>query len=124
MSGIRRILAQSRPAGTSAVTLFTQGYDDPVEVETLHLCNVTAADVVVSVFHDADGTTFDGTTALVYQHVLPANGWITLDDIIGEWTTSGAIGIQTGTADSVVFTLYGRAAFETIQVLQLNEGVV
>ena len=120
---IRRQLAQSRPANTSAATLFSQNYDDPVEIETLHICNVTASAVDVSVFHDKDGTTFDQTTAIVYQYNLAANDWMSIDDIIGEWSYLGSIGIQVGTANAATFTLYGTAKSEDLPILQGNKGV-
>ena len=125
MIGIRRILAQSRPAGTAAASLFSQGYDDRVEIDTLHICNVTGSSVNVSVFHDADGTTFDQTTAIIYQYPLAANGWIDIDELVGEWTADASIGIQVSVADAATFTLYGRAEAEgNVGVLQLGEGVI
>jgi len=121
--GFRRQLAQSRPSGTSAVSLFTQNYDDPVEIGTLHICNVTGSSVNVSVFHDIDGSTFDQTTALIYQYPLAANGWLDIDDLVGEWDNSGNIGIQVSIADAANFTLYGTAVSETLPTLQAGGGV-
>jgi len=120
---IRRILAQSRPANTSAASLFAPNYDDSVEIGTLHICNVTGSSVDVSVFHDQDGTTFDQSTALIYQYPLAANGWIDIDSLVGEWSNAGNIGIQVGTADAVNFTLYGQASSEDLPILQRSEGV-
>lgn len=103
-------LAQSRPSGTSAVTLFSAG-STRVEVTRVVVANVTASAATYSLYHDDDGTTYDQGTALAYEVSLPANSWLVLDfEGMGSGITiqaGGAMGIKSGTASAITYTVYG-----------------
>lgn len=102
-------LGQIRPANTSATSLYTLGAKKQIWGTLLTVCNTTASATTWSVFHDADGTTYDQTTALVYQAAIPANTtyeWI-FENYIPLIITGGSIGVQSGTASALTFTLNG-----------------
>lgn len=103
-------LAQSRPGGTTAVTLFAATMR--TEATVLVITNTTGTAATYSVYHDDDGTTFDETTALAFGVSLAPNtsAYLLSGNVPGGGVTlrpGGAIGIKTGTASALTFTLYG-----------------
>lgn len=101
-------LAQLRPANTSTTTLL-----DPIDnslyiVYTIVIANVTGTAANASLFHDLDGTTFDQSTALLYQVSVPGNDSTILTFEKGlTITPSGHLGVQSGTSSSLTYTIYG-----------------
>lgn len=101
-------IAQSRPSGTSAVT-----FVDPLDkskfiVYTIFIANTTGGAVSASLFYDADGTTHDQTTALLYAKSIAANDYIILEFRDGiPLQGSGTLGAQTSSADALTFTALG-----------------
>ena len=105
-------LAQVRPAGTTAVNLFTALMQ--TEITNIVLANVTSGAIVVSLFHDDDGSTFDQTTALYYQVTIAANSTLEIEaNCIGagfHMQKEGQLGIQVDTANALNATVYGLTA--------------
>jgi len=102
-------LAQSRPSGTSAVTLYTATMR--TEITSLIVANTSNASAHYSVYHDDDGTSYAQGTALVYEASLNANtstvlyagnspGGITVQ-------AGGSIGVKSGTASAITYSIYG-----------------
>lgn len=114
ITGTQRQLAQVRPSGTSAVSLFSVPYFGQLNADVLHVCNVSAAPVNISIFHDVDGTTWDQTTALLYTYVLQVGGAIQIDAPLGDYQFLGSVGVQVSIANAATFTLYGSLDGETL----------
>lgn len=102
-------LAQRRDNDTTAHSAFTATLR--TEVTRIVVCNTTGTAATASVFHDDDGAVFDQTTALRYAQSVPANTSIEiLTGGPGGGITvkpSGQIGVQSGTANALTFTIYG-----------------
>ena len=108
-----KMLGQLRPANTTAATLYTKAQDAKVWLDRLHICDTSGAGATCRVFIDADGTTYDQTTAIVYDKAVPADDYITID-LDGKVYLSegnGTIGVRTGTNDALTFTLFGEELF-------------
>lgn len=105
-------LAQSRPSGTTAVSAFTALM--PTEITRIIVCNTTGTAANMSIYHDDDGSTFDATTALYESKSVPANDSIEIKaESIGAglmMAKNGQIGVKTGTANALTFTIYGITA--------------
>lgn len=103
------ILAQSRPANTSASNLYSPAANRRAILSQIIICNTTGSAAAASVFADIDGTTKDQTTALIYAKSVAANDRLELlfEDGL-ELDEDGTIGIQSGTNDALTFTLLGR----------------
>ncbi len=112
--GPQRQLFQTRPAGTSAATAWTAPYFGQYKFTTIRATNVTASPVVVSIYHDDDGSTYDQTSALEYQVTLPANGSMTISNEVAGYSSGGTVGVQTATGSAVNFTGYGSIANEEV----------
>lgn len=105
-------LAQPRPANTSAAAGYTAPSTQSVEITRIVIANTTGSAADASVFHDdAGGSTFDQTTALYYQVAVPGNSTLTISsDSVGTgivMSPGSQLGIQTGTANALTFTIYG-----------------
>ena len=100
-------IAQSRPSGTSATSVYTASMR--TEITRIVVANTTGSAANYSLYHDDDGSTFDQTTALYYTVSLAAN---TSVELIGAAaglfvSKSGQIAVQTGTGSALTFTIYG-----------------
>ena len=101
-------LAQTSPAGTTAVTLYTATIG--TEVTRIQLVNYTGSPVDVEIYHDDDGTTFNNTTIIdkvsapanQTTELLYRNGGQGISVLIG-----GSIGAKTATGSAVNITVYG-----------------
>lgn len=107
------LLAQVRPGVTTAVEAFAATLR--TEVMRIVVCNTTGSAANFSLFHDdAGGSTFDQTTALHYVQSVPANSTIEIvADAIGGGimlNIDGQIGVQSGTASALTYSIYGVTA--------------
>lgn len=102
-----RQLAQVRPAGTSAVNGWSPDFFGQFEVNLIHCANVSGASITISIYHDTDGTTYDETTALVWQHTIPAGGVFQLESSLVGYSTAENFGVQCSVTNGVTFTFYG-----------------
>lgn len=104
------LLAQVRPANTTAATAYTAASNTRVEIKKIAIANTTGSAASYRLFHDDDGTTYDQTTALAYDVSVPANSshvWsATEDDGIG-LRAGGSLGVRTDTNNALTFTVYG-----------------
>jgi len=101
-------LAQNRPGGTSAVTVYTKPANTEVEITQISIVNTTNADATCRLFNDDNGTTYDQTTAIqFYDTTIPANSGVEWRCHICLSTASGTIGFRTDTADALTITLWG-----------------
>ena len=110
---MRRQLAQLRPSGTSAVSLFSPDNQYFYTVDLILATNNSGSSVDVTIYHDSDGTTYDDTTCILATTTLSAGD--TLDFSpgdgdykgISDYQSAGSIGVKTSAANSVNFTAYG-----------------
>ena len=105
---IHRLLAQVRPSGTSATTGYTKPSKKTVTITHIVISNTTGSAVTVSLYYDADGSTYDETTSILFGQTIAANDtWII--DI--PWTmevASGTVGVRTGTGSALTFSIFGQ----------------
>lgn len=114
MLALSGLVAQSRPTSTATATLFTQANLPVVEVTAICVCNTTGSAATFRLHHDIDGTTYGAQNALYYDKSVPANDsfWIRAESM-GAGISLGkgdSIGIQSGTANALTFTMYGASA--------------
>lgn len=105
---IYRLLAQARPAGTTAVSGYAKPTKKLITVTHIVVVNTTGASANCSLFFDDDGTTYDQTTALVYAMPIGANGTTIFEIPFTMETDGGNIGIQTGTGSALTFNIFGK----------------
>lgn len=107
MTDIGRILAQSRPANTTAVSAYSPAASMVTQITRVLVCNTTGASHDFRIFLDNDGTTYDESTALFFDEALAAN---TTREIEGDWwmtDSAGNLAVRTDTNNAFTFTVFG-----------------
>ena len=104
------ILGQSRPANTTAVSIYSPALNVIGFITWIHVCNTTGTAATFRLFVHNTGTTYDESTALEFDKSCPANnstainfgekGLPMLDDV-------GNFAVRTGTASALTFTVWG-----------------
>lgn len=98
-------LAQHRENSTNPVSVYSTSSDETVQV-FLKLTNLTNDVVAVRVFHDLNGTTYDQSTALVWDLELGPGTILELDHVFMDDST-GNLAYRTDTANAINATVYG-----------------
>jgi hypothetical protein len=105
-------LAQVRPTSTSAESAYTA--EIQTEISRIVICNTTGTAASFSLYHDDDGSTFNDDTAIYESKSVPANDSIDIkSESVGGGLMvqiGGQVGIKSGTANALNFTIYGTTA--------------
>lgn len=101
-------LAQLRPDGTTAVSLFSPDENRRYHIELVNVCNVSAAATNITIYHDEDGSTYDETTALVWNYVLGIGEVFQFESQLTGDLKAGNLAVKTSVADAANFTAYGN----------------
>lgn len=105
---VAKQLAQSRPANTAAVSLYSPADGVHTTVKKVFVCNVTAADAIYDLYHDDDGTTYDETTALYFGRTVTANMTHELELNIDMANPDGNLAVRSDVTSAVNFSAYGE----------------
>lgn len=101
-------LGQSRPADTVAVSLYSPADGIVAIIKQIIVCNTSAGSAKYRVCHDEDGTTYDETTALLWNIPLATETADILDTCIYMANSSGNLAVRTDTTEAVTFSCYGE----------------
>ena len=106
-------LAQSRPGDTNAVSAYSPGTRISTRISKIFVANTTGTAATFRLFLDVNGTTYDETTALYYDHSVAANDTLIIPEGGGDldiWMvdSSGNLAVRTGTLSALTFTVYGE----------------
>lgn len=100
-------LAQARPSGTSAVSIYSPGVGVTATIATINICNTTASSTTYRIFLDNDGTTYDENTAHYWDVIIKKNQtqeyrifWV-IDN------SAGNLAVRTATGNALTFSVYG-----------------
>ncbi|MGI9405865.1 MAG: hypothetical protein ACR2O4_05800 [Hyphomicrobiaceae bacterium] len=108
---IGTILAQSRPANTTAVSAYSPPNDTVrTEITLVTVCNTSGASAKYRIFIDDDGTTYDETTALFWDIAVAADTSVEILLHSKSWwmtNSSGNLAVRTDTASAFTFTVFG-----------------
>jgi hypothetical protein len=102
-------LAQTQLTTTAATSIFQVTAGQEAVIKAVRVCNTSAGNVTIVLYHDNDGTTYDNTTTVLPQTTVAANKIVTDG---GEMTymmnnTAGNFAAKAGTANALTITLYG-----------------
>jgi len=98
-------LGQSRDNDTSTHAVYTPSSVTGI-IKTITLANTSGSAANIRVFIDNDGTTYDQSSALLYDTSIPANSTVV---VTGYWIVEngGNVAYQQGTANAVTITVDG-----------------
>jgi len=103
---ISKQLAQSRPSGTSAASIYAPANNVTGVIKMIKVVNTTGTAATFKLFHDQDGTTYSEETALEWSTSVAANATWQNDCFIAV-KNSGNFAVSTATGSALTFTLYG-----------------
>ena len=98
-------VAQARENSTNAVSVYAGAANTEVQC-FVTVCNTTSGDVLLRLFHDKDGTTYDENTALVWD-VIVEPGQVFDKDKIFINGNSGNLAYRSSVANALTITVYG-----------------
>lgn len=102
-------LAVSRPAGTSAASIYSPAAGKRAIITCIIITEVAGGTTAASVFIDIDGTTYDQTTALQYTKPSTAFGVTKYDFPDGfEIGEDGNVAVQSATGSAHTYRVLGR----------------
>ena len=106
-------LAQLRPPNTAAMTAVSKPAKSTLLIKSIFVANTTNAVANVSIFLDQNGTTYNQTTALLYNVAVSAYSTVVLDYNhggvpIGADKTAGSLGVQIDVANAITFSIFGQ----------------
>jgi|TARA_R110000803_G_scaffold54828_1_gene111647 hypothetical protein len=113
---MRRQLGQLRPANTNAASVFTPTETKEYRIYSIHIANVGTEASNASIYHDANGSTYNQTTAIMYGTAVPVGGTVIIELPlgIGDYQVAGNIGVQSSVASTLNFTIYGEILGEVL----------
>lgn len=98
-------LAQARENSTNAVSVYSPSSGETVQA-FIKIANTTAAAVAVRVFHDDNGTTYDESTAIVWDVEVDTGQILEIDKIFMDDAT-GNLAYRSASANALTATVYG-----------------
>ena len=100
-------LGQLRPANTTAASLYNPGANTTAIIKSIVVCNQTTSSARFRIFLDDDGITYDETTALFFDILIPSNTTVQIDTFYAMNNSSGNLAVRTDTANTITFTCFG-----------------
>lgn len=100
-------LGQLRPSSTTAQSLYSPAASTTWVGKSLAICNTSGSVAKARVFHDENGTTYDESTALIWDVELEADETVFIDSLLCGSDSAGNVGVRTDTANALTFTFYG-----------------
>ena len=100
-------LAQSRPAGTTAASIYSPAASTETLIKTIIIANVSAGSMKYSLFVDDNGTTYDESTAIAWEVSLAKGNTIIIDGNIMMNDSAGNLAFKVDIASSATCTVFG-----------------
>ena len=100
-------LAQARPSGTSAVSIYSPASGVTAIIKNITICNTTGANVTFCVFHHDTGTTYDESTALYFEVTIDKRSTLSLTPFMAMNNDAGNLAVKTSVGNALTFTVYG-----------------
>ena len=101
------ILGQVRPADTTAASVYSPASSATWIGKNLTVCNTSGSATTFRVFHSASGTTYDETTALLWEHPIAAATTVQITSLMAGNVSTGNVGVRSGAGNALTFTFYG-----------------
>ena len=101
-------LGQLRPANTTAATLYSPGASIETIIANVVIWNTSGAAAKYRLFIDDNGTTYDETTALAWDIVIPADTTDIFEVKITMNDSTGNLAVRTDTNNALTFTANGE----------------
>jgi len=116
----KKVLAQKRPATTSASLLYAPPLNSRAEVQCIWVCNTAGAATTFSIYLDPNGTKATTNEALYYGVTIPANSTVVIafGDLEAVYLDTSSqlassLSCQSSTGGALNFTVMGLEVNES-----------
>jgi hypothetical protein len=100
-------LGQRRDNDTNTHSVYSPGASVSAIIKTITLCNTSSSEATVRLFIDDDGTTYDESTAILYDVTVDAKSFLQIDGFYPMNDAGGNLAYQQGTANAITITVFG-----------------
>ncbi len=107
MSIQEKQLAQARENSTNAVSVYSPGSGITAIIKTIILCNQSGSAATARIFIDDDGTTYDESTAILFDVDVPVGESIILNTFIAMNNQNGNLAYRSSVANAITITIFG-----------------
>lgn len=113
---MRRQLGQLRPTTTSAEVLFNPSENKPYNIDLIICTNSSGGAVDITIYHDADGTTYDESTEVLATTSLADGQTLEFapEKGIADYRKTGNVAVKVSSGTTVNFTAYGEIEGEVV----------
>lgn len=108
MAQQERLLGTSRPSDTNNHVVYAKAVGSKVVITAIEIANSTASAAAARLFWDY-GTTYDQSTAILYDKSVAANDNYSKSDIRWAFTgNAGNLAVRSATGDALTFWVWGE----------------
>lgn len=100
-------LGQARENSTSAVSVYSPAASTTAVIKNIIVTNTSAGSADLSVFVDDDGTTYDESTAIMWQNSISSGETVTIDSFVAMDNENGNLAYQSSVANALTITVFG-----------------
>ncbi len=100
-------LGQARENSTNAVSVYSPGASTKTIIKGIFVANTSGAAATVRIFIDDNGTTYDKSTAIVYDVNIPVDSILNIDTFIAMNDSTGNLAYRSSVANALTISLFG-----------------
>ncbi len=100
-------LAQTRENSTNAVSVYSPGANITAIIRSIIVANTSGSTAKVRIFIDGNGTTYDESTAIAWDIVIPADNIYVDDGFHAMNDSNGNLAYRSDTANALTITVEG-----------------
>ena len=103
-----RQLGQTRPANSTAVSIYAPASHYRTEVRKFVVCNTSVNATTFRIFHDVDGDTYTEATALFWDIPIDPGETIGIEEQFWmDGRQSGNLAVKSSEGNALTYTIYG-----------------
>ena len=100
-------LGQARENSTNAVSVYSPDTEVTGIIKFITIANTSGSDATVRMFVDDDGSTYDETTSIAWDIIIPADSVWDRQVFIPMDNASGNFAYRSSVANALTITLFG-----------------
>ncbi|HEC61429.1 hypothetical protein LCGC14_0705760 [marine sediment metagenome] len=101
-------LGQSRPTGTTVVSLYSPGASITGIITSIIICNQSGVSAAYRIFLDDDGAVYDESTALFWDIVIAGEATHVVEARLPMNDEDGNLAVRSDTGNALTFTALGK----------------
>jgi len=100
-------LGQARENSTNAVSVYSPAISVTAIIKSVVICNQSGAPATFRIFLDADGTTYDQTTALYYDSAIAAATTVQIETFWPMSDVAGNLAYRSSVSNALTISIFG-----------------